>query len=130
MDENILDGRGKRSRCSYCRRIVHMLQLLLQSLMERKKADFTGRVVDVTSLGGEGGHACNVDDVAVVPGDHGRDELLHQQEGGDQVNAKQLLQLRLRYFENWRTVADASVVDKDAGVAVLGSDTSGHVGDC
>lgn len=90
--------------------------------MERQEPILGAPVRHVARLGREGGHARDVDDVAVVALHHGRQELLDQVDRCKQVDLENLEYVWPGHLQDWRYDASAGVVDEDCWVAVVAPD--------
>lgn len=109
-------------------RLVDVLQLNGQRLVEGQGSGLGGRVVGALGQGDEGGHAGHGHDVALVDLDHVREELLHQGPVRQAVDVKDLVQKVLGHLEDGQGPRNAGVVDQDGRVAQVLPDGVGGLG--
>ena len=122
-------GKGKKkrkhSRGAHFRCVIATLQLTGQTLVERQQADLGRGVGGVAGHGHESGHAGDIDDVAVVLLDHGRQELLGHLERREQVNGQRGLEDRVALVEDRLAGPQPCVVDQDRRRADFAADLCG-----
>lgn len=117
---------GVHDCCAHLGRVVVGFQLLRQALVEGERGGFCARVVDHPAEGGIAGHACGRDDVPVVCGDHGRDELFDREEVRDGVHFEDFADGGFRLGDDGASAADAGVVKEYGGIAVGAADGGGE----
>jgi len=106
--------------------LVDMSQLLAQAFVEGEQSGLGARIVHVTCLGGEGGLASQVHNVAVVPLHHAGQELLSKEDGCDQVHIEDFPSLGLGLLQQGHCISNARIVDEDGRVPVFRADPVGN----
>lgn len=102
-----------------------MLQLLSKHLMERERTGLRPAVRSHLAQRDETGHTGDGDDVAVVFGDHVRDELLGHPVVGEGVYFVGLADVLFGFVEDGAFEGDAGIVDEDGWAGVLRADQVG-----
>jgi hypothetical protein len=97
-------------------RVVEGAEFLLETLVEDERGALGGAVGYETRGADESGHAAHGHHVALLVGDHGREEFSDGVEVGDDVDVVKLLDLLGGDVEDGElAVGNTGVVDQDAG---------------